>query len=134
MHDVDSKYKGSAKFAVVCSYTSHMRIDDNGDDEDEDNGEEKTSPAKITAVTEDRAVVRIGETRRMLFCDLKALAALEEIVPFSGTVTFRGRYLLNFEPDGDDDKAFQPEDDKDDKPEGDKDDEWKSWWHDIVTW
>ena len=104
MHDVGSGFKGSAAFACVSSFTTHVRIDDGvaaggGEDEEGETGEIKTSPAKITGVTEEKVVIRIDGTRRMLFCDPTQLEALEDLVPFNAEVTYQGAYLLSFTPD-----------------------------------
>ena len=100
LHDVDSQYKQGALAACKSSYTTHLKVNLSDSEVIETpNEEEQESPAKVTGVTEDRALVRIGDTCKKLFCEGDLLIQLEDLVPVKGTATFKGERLLAFQPE-----------------------------------
>ena len=84
--------------SCISGMTTHIRVE--GEVQSGGNSqEEQESPAKITGVTENAAVVRIGDTRKVLFCDEAKLTELETLVPVQATVTFAGQNLILFAVD-----------------------------------
>ena len=55
-----------------------------------------SSPAKVTGIVEQQAIVWIGETKRILFCDEELRSQLEELIPTHGTIEYTSDTLLSF--------------------------------------
>ena len=97
-HDRDNQYKEDALACCVSGYTSHIHA---LEEEVEDGlaTDVQTTPCKITGLTENAAIVRIGDIKKILFCGDTLLAKLEDVVPVSGTANYQGKQLIAFTAD-----------------------------------
>lgn len=64
-------------------------------------GESTRSPAKITAITEEEAVMRIGAVRKILFCTEELRTSLEDKFPVEGIAEYTEDTLIAFTPNPD---------------------------------